>query len=372
MGAVVAGCCSCGGSTGPQYASGYAALPPSCAAVGTAAGDALHQFAGALPAADARPVTTFKLDNAAGQALTCAITYEDPIPHSDKVSTPEPLSRTARIQLWVSTTPTWIEQTTTSLSASGAPTPVPGIGDQADIATSPVGKNQVAVTVRTRLDNLAVSVDTQGLNWSGASGTVPTGDSPGLRNDLGSGAESIAAALIHSLSASLPRKTLRPEFATTTAPVTTTDPPITPAPQPVWDPCTIPDADVTAAGLNPQSKKPGTRDPKHQQCQWIGPSYDVAVFTSDSRFTDWAYEIFTRPQPVTVGDRRALLALRSSAFDEPSCTLLFDIPQGTHDGIKTGVIEVDASINASGDRDALCAELTHLAVPLTQHFPTSR
>lgn len=47
-GAVVAVCCSCGGTAGPQYPSGYSALPTSCAEVGTAADDALHRFADAL------------------------------------------------------------------------------------------------------------------------------------------------------------------------------------------------------------------------------------------------------------------------------------------------------------------------------------
>ncbi|MFI9534442.1 DUF3558 family protein [Nocardia fusca] len=290
------------------------------------------------------------------------------------MATPEPLSRTARIDLSVWTTPAVVGQTTTSTkaeptSANGAPTPVPGIGDQADIVTLPAGKNQVAVTVRTRLGNLTVNVHTRGLNWSGASGTPPTGDSPGLRNDLASGAESIAAALIHNLSASLPRETFRPESATpsASAPNSTTST----APQPVWDPCTIPDADVTAAGLNPQSRKTDTPYPEAKQCRWTGPSYDVAVFTRDSRFTDWAYEVFTQPRPVMVGDRRALLAAPN---DVPGafCTLLLDIPQGTQEGIKTGVVEVRASTETSGNPDALCTELTRLAVPLTQHFPAGR
>jgi len=80
----------------------------SCAEVATTAGDALHQFAGALPTVDAQPVTRSKFDNAVGRELTCTVTYEDPIPHPDKVSTPEPLSRTARIQLWV-----WTEREST-------------------------------------------------------------------------------------------------------------------------------------------------------------------------------------------------------------------------------------------------------------------
>ncbi|MEU2102322.1 DUF3558 family protein [Nocardia sp. NPDC004085] len=378
IGAVVAVSCSCGGTTGPQDPSGYSALPTSCAEIGTAAGDALHQFAGALPTVDAQPVTTSKLDNAAGQTLTCTVTYEDPIPHPDKASTPEPLSRTAKIDLWVWTTPAVVGQTTTSTqteptSASGAPTPIRGIGDHADIMTLPLGKNQVAVAVRTRLGNLAVNVHTRGLNWSGSSGTPPTGDSPGLRNDLASGAESIAAALIHNLSASLPRKTFRPESATTSASAVTTAPdPTTPtAPRPVWDPCTIPDADVTAAGLNPQSKKTDIPYPEAKQCRWTGPSYDVAVFTRDSRFTDWAYEVFTQHRPVMVGDRRALLAVPREV-PGASCTLLLDIPQGTQDGIKTGVVEVRASTETSGNLDTLCTELTRLAVPLTQHFPVGR
>ncbi len=40
-----------------------------------------------------------------------------------------------------------------------------------------------------------------------------------------------------------------------------------------------------------------------------GQSYDVAVFTRDSRFTDWAYEVFTQPRPLMAGPP-ALFLLR--------------------------------------------------------------
>ncbi|WP_280420133.1 DUF3558 family protein [Nocardia carnea] len=377
VGAVVVGCCSCGGTTEPQYPSGYSALPASCAEVGTAAGDTLHRFAGDLPIVDARLVTTSEFDTGVGQTLTCTVTYEDPIPHLDRVSTPEPLSRTARIDLLVWTNPAVLGQTTTSAeteptSASEAPTPIRGLGDQADIRTLPIGKNQVAVGVRTMLGNLAVNVHTQGLNWSGESGTPPTGDSPVLRNDLASGAESIAAALVDNLSVSLSRTTFPPESATASVGSTTSTLTTPTAPQPMWDPCTIPDADVAAAGLNPQSEKTGTPKPEVAQCRWTGPSHDVAVFTRNRRYTDWAYGVFTQPRPVMVGDRRALLAVPGDVAANASCTLLFDIPQGTQDGIETGVVEVQASTETPGNRDALCADLIRLAVPLTQHLPAGR
>lgn len=375
VGAVIAACCSCGGTTEPQYPAGFSALPASCAEVGTAAGAALHRFAGALPTVDAQPLTTFELDNGIAQRLDCTITYEDPIPHLDEVSTPEPLSRTATIGLLVWTTPGLVGQTTTTeaepASAIPAWTPLPGIGDQAEIATLPAGQNAVEVAVRTELGNLAVAVRTKGLNWSGASGTPPTGDSPGLHSDLASGAESIAAALIHSLSASLPRKTFRPESAAVSAVTTAPELTTPPAPRPVWDPCTVPDADVTAAGLNPQSEKPGAAYPEEKECRWTGPSYEVAVSTRDDRFTDWAYGVFAQPRPVLVGDRRALFVV-GDIPDASSCTLLFDIPQGAKKGIETGVVQVRVSTETAGNRDAVCTELTRLAVPLTQHFPAGR
>ncbi|MBF6176197.1 DUF3558 family protein [Nocardia blacklockiae] len=368
---MVAGCCACGGSDEPQYATGYSALPASCAEVGTAAGETLHRFAGALPTAGAQLVTKSETDTGLAQGLTCTATYEDPIPRLDEVTTPQPLSRTATIQLLLWTTPTMLAPTTTSTTAPAstdqAATPVPGIGDQADISTRAAG-NKISVTMRTKLGNLAINVETQGSNWSGASGTPPTGDSPALRIDLAAGAESIAKALAQNLPASLPRKTLQPETPTTPAPPSTTT---TLAPQPVWDPCTIPDADLNAAGLNPQSKKSDTPSPTQKQCRWTSPSHEVAVFTRDSRFTDWAYEVFTQPRPLTIGPRRAL-TVTSDMPNDPRCTLLFDIPQSTKDGIPTGVVQVEASTNTPGDRDTLCSELTRLAVPLTQHFPPSR
>ncbi|WP_194289870.1 DUF3558 family protein [Nocardia macrotermitis] len=359
------------GPSEPQYTSGYSALPASCGEVLTAAGDELRQFAGSLPTAGAQLVNTFKNDTWVGDTLNCTVIYEDPIPHPDKVSTPESLSRTVTINLLTVTTPAIAGQTTTTTAASPASTPVRGIGDQATLTALPLEKNQAQMRLDTKLDNLSLEIDTQGLNWSGASGAAPTGDSPELRKDLTSSAESIAKALIHHLSETLPRKTFRPDAATTTSaptPATTTKP----APQPVWDPCTIPDADLAAAGLNPQSKKADSPDTHSGRCWWTSPSYHVDVFTWDSRFTDWAYEVHTQPRPVMVGNRRALL-VNSDIPTDPGCILLFDIPQTTDiHGVRTGVVQIEARDDTASSRDAVCAELTRLAVPLSQHFPASR
>ncbi|WP_338759655.1 DUF3558 family protein [Nocardia vulneris] len=372
-GALVATACSGGGPDGLRYATGFAALPASCAEVGAIAADALQGFSGSLPASDAQPFTKQRYTTAVGGSLECEVTFEDPIPRPEQVAEPVPLSRAATIHLLFLDAPTLADRSATATTSAGPEpatvTPLPGIGDGATIGFQPAGDRRIAADVSAQVANLSVVVRTTGLDWSGASGTPPTGDSPKLRTELAAGAQAIAAVLTRSLSSSLPRGTLDSVRETTqeSAPATRT-----PAPQPVWDPCRIPDGDVTAAGLDPRTRDAAVASDSQGRCSWSAGWYGVDVHTTDRRFTDFAYgsDRFIRPAPIAVADRRAVLVRRSES--DSTCSLLFDVPQQTSGGIVTGTVELEASAGVAGRGDELCGELARLAVPLSAHFPAGR
>ncbi|WP_280441745.1 DUF3558 family protein [Nocardia brasiliensis] len=373
-GVLVAPACSGGGTDDLRYATGFAALPASCAEVGAIAAEALQGFSGSLPAGDAQPFTKHRYTTAVGGSLDCETTFEDPIPRPEQVAEPVPLSRSATIHLLFLDAPTLADRsavaaTTSAGQEAATVTPLPGIGDGANLGFQPTGDRRIAAEVSARLANLSVLVRTAGLDWSGASGTPPTGDSPKLRTELAAGAQAIATVLTRSLSSSLPRRTLDSVRETTQEPATSTT---TPAPQTVWDPCSIPDGDVTAAGLDPRTKNATVASDSQGRCSWSASWHGVDVHTTDQRFTEFAYGSarFIRPAPIAVADRRAVLARRSES--DSSCSLLFDVPQQTGGGIETGTVELEASSDAPGRGDELCGELARLAVPLSAHFPAGR
>ncbi|MGX1776940.1 DUF3558 family protein [Nocardia brasiliensis] len=372
-GVLVATACSGGGTDGPRYATGFAALPASCAEVGAIAADALHGFAGTLPVTDAQPFTNHQYGTSVGGSLECEVTFEDPIPRPEQVAESVPLSRSATIRLLFLDAPTLADRSTVATTSAGQEaatvTPLPGIGDGGTIGFEPTGDRRIAADVSVRVANLSVVVRTSGLDWSVASGTPPTGDSPKLRTELAAGAQAIATVLTRSLSSSLPRRTLDSVRETTHGPA---EPTTTLAPQPVWDPCSIPDGDVTAAGLDPRTKNATAASASQGRCSWSAGRYDVDVHTTDRRFTEFAYssDRFIRPAPIAVADRRAVLARRSES--DSTCSLLFDVPQQTSGGIDTGTVELEASADVPGRGDELCGELARLAIPLSAHFPAGR
>ncbi|AFU02494.1 hypothetical protein AW168_30695 [Nocardia brasiliensis] len=372
-GVLVATACSGGGPEGPRYATGFTALPASCAEVGAIAADALRGFAATLPATDAQLFTKHQYTTAVGGSLECEATFEDPIPRPGQVAESVPLSRAATIRLLFLDGPTLADRSATATTSAppgtATVTPLPGIGDSATAYFQPTGDRRVAAMVSARVANLSVFVQTAGLDWSAASGGTPTGDSPKVRTDLAGGARSIAEVLTRSLSASLPRRTLDSIRETTPEPATSVT---TAAPQPVWDPCGIPDDDVTAAGLDPRTKSPTAVSEVQGGCGWSAGWYDVDVYASNRRFTEFVYDsaFFLQPVPIAAADRRAVLARRTRA--ESSCSLLFDVPQQTSGGVDTGIVELEASAGDPARGDELCTALAGLAVPLSAHFPAGR
>nr|WP_245716795.1 DUF3558 domain-containing protein [Nocardia mikamii] len=136
-----------------------------------------------------------------------------------------------------------------------------------------------------------------------------------------------------------------------------------------WNPCSIPDADIAAAGLNPARKQAdtgtyGTKFPGWDICGWMSDSwYRVNVYSTNVHSFDEVVNnatLFHDPQQVSVAGRRAVLLHQ---VDEPQgCTIAFDVPSGP--------IQIQLNPKASADTVGdSCSEATRIAGVLVNDFP---
>ncbi|MFI7194857.1 DUF3558 domain-containing protein [Nocardia nova] len=148
------------------------------------------------------------------------------------------------------------------------------------------------------------------------------------------------------------------------------------SPEPVsntaWNPCSIPDADIAAAGLNPAKKHPDTgkyseKFPGWDICGWLSNSwYSLNIYSTNSHTFDEVINnttLFRDPQPVSVGERRGVLLHH---VDNPqACTIALDIP---NDPVQ---MDVDAKASADTVGDS-CSEVTRIARVLEKDLPAGK
>ncbi|ATL70254.1 DUF3558 family protein [Nocardia terpenica] len=137
-----------------------------------------------------------------------------------------------------------------------------------------------------------------------------------------------------------------------------------------WNPCSIPDADIAATGLNPTKKQVGalgTKFPGWDICAWLSDSwYGLHVYsTSVHTFDEVVHNttLFRDPQPVTVGGHAAVLL--HHADNPKGCTIAFDIPQ---DPVQ---FEVTPKLSADQTGDS-CSEVTRIANTLVKDLPAGK
>lgn len=355
---------------------------PTCAQLDTMLEVSLRQFTGTLYKPENRMQTVFTNNTQMVQGVGCAVTFEDPMPRDESYPAAGPLSRSARIELRAggesprlsgyrpSVTPNTI-----GLSPDGDTRPLPGAGDDSVISSGfDTLRNARQVRARFRIDNIDIDITTTGMDWSGSK-TLPLMDSPSLKADLTAGAEQIAATVIQNLPKTLPRSTIDWTLQPT-APKE--DPPFTPTPVAVWNPCGIPESALTQAGLDPASKKDSGTGSDEHSCDWQADGYFVSIRSAARRFREEIYQtgMYQGFRPVTVAGRPALNADNTSLGDI-GCELAFDAPQSQRYGDVLGLVEVFAwSSGKTGHRvtgrDALCAELTRVAETLVPHLPAGR
>ncbi|MFF0499120.1 DUF3558 domain-containing protein [Nocardia aobensis] len=164
----------------------------------------------------------------------------------------------------------------------------------------------------------------------------------------------------------------KPQTATTTnaAGVVTTTAAV--ASNTSWNPCSIPDADIAAAGLNPAKRHTDTdkyaqKFPGWDVCSWDSDNWiGLQVFSTNAHAFDEVKSntvLFSNPRPVDVGGRSAVMLDRTAIPD--GCVILFDVPGNPVE------FELNPKLSAASTGDA-CAELTRIAEVLVKDLPTGR
>ena len=156
---------------------------------------------------------------------------------------------------------------------------------------------------------------------------------------------------------------------TPTTTVTTASASSDPASNTAWNPCSIPDADIAAAGLNPAKKQTDTgkydeKFPGWDICGWMSDSwYLLNIYSTNAHTFDQVVTnttLFRDPQPTSFGKYKAVLLHQ---LDDPqACTIAFDVP---HDPVQF-VLSPKLSADAVGDS---CAEVTRIAGLLAKDLP---
>ncbi len=139
-----------------------------------------------------------------------------------------------------------------------------------------------------------------------------------------------------------------------------------------WNPCSLPDADIAAAGLDPAKRHTDTdkyaqKFPGWDVCGWdSGGWIRLQVFSTNAHTFDEVKNnttLFSNPRPVNVGGRDAVMLDRTAIPD--GCVILFDVPGNPVE------FEINPSLAADSTGDA-CTELTRISSVLVKDLPAGR
>ncbi|MFB8005002.1 DUF3558 family protein [Nocardia sp. NPDC056000] len=358
---LMVGMSSCARIAGPPGSIGFSQLPARCSQAWKPAEQEVKAFAGKAQDSLADAADAAREVDDTSQGLTCALKFGSSIQRGPLETDRTPMWRHVSISYFLSLYPDRHTMSPQQLidyvpgstrTDSPRPTPIADIG-QAAIIWETAGDPR-RVSVKFSIDNLIVTVETWGKDWSGVPGTFPVADSPDLRADLRTGTESIAKSLARQIPSTLPTATLTMPSQTHH----TSTPTPTKAVVQVWDPCQLPAASLTAAGLDVGSQLHGDNSVDYATCVWSGGWYQLKVSSSDAPFEWSAYEdsAYVDPKPVTIGDRRAVqMHWRDSNL---WCVLLFEVPGEANIADKGGrTLTLEASLNEDRPQAALCDEL---------------
>ncbi len=145
----------------------------------------------------------------------------------------------------------------------------------------------------------------------------------------------------------------------------------TPASNTAWNPCSIPDADIAAAGLNPSTKEVGSAGvtfPGWDICTWdsnSGEWYALELYSTSSHTYDEVVHnttLFKNPRPVTVGGRAGMVLPHANESD--ACTVALDAKNPVQVAVST-----KPSADSAGDP---CAEAARIAGVLLKDLPAAK
>ncbi|MEV6561621.1 DUF3558 family protein [Nocardia sp. NPDC051756] len=372
---LVAGATGCSQGTGERYKAGFSELPARCSDALKPADQAIKAFAGEAYSAVAESPDADREIGGTSQSLTCAMKFGASIQREPVKPYRTPMWRHASVSYFLSLNPIGVNDTRPNLadyvSGSTLPnspriTPIAGIGENAITWEKTAKGDPPRISVKFSINNLIVTVETWGKDWSGIPETFPVIDSPELRADLRTGTEAIARAVAQQVPSALPQAMLTQPSLTRSARTSTT----AETPSVVWDPCRIPDDRLSAAGLDPKSQIRGDNNPRIAMCVWRGGWYRLRVFQTAAPFEWSVYEssTYVRPKPVTIGARHAVqVHWEDSAV---WCVLVFEIPREANLPDKGGqTLTFEASLSDDRTQGELCTELIRATTVVAGSLP---
>lgn len=139
-----------------------------------------------------------------------------------------------------------------------------------------------------------------------------------------------------------------------------------------WNPCSIPDADLSAAGLNPDKRfadtdKSGQKFPGWDICGWDSNSwYGIDVYSTNAHTFDEVIHNtnnYENPRPISIAGRHATMLDPLSIPD--GCTIVFSTVAGPIQ------FELNPKLSADAVGDS-CVEITRIADVLVKDLPAEK
>ncbi|WP_067653325.1 DUF3558 family protein [Nocardia harenae] len=107
----------------------------------------------------------------------------------------------------------------------------------------------------------------------------------------------------------------------------------TPTPVALFDPCTLPDSAIAAAGADPAQREDnpfGAPRTGWRGCLWGADGYALRVFATDKTLAEFRDNSrFHDFRPADLPGRDATLFVQGAASEAKNCNLVYDTAQGT-------------------------------------------
>ncbi|MEV2226802.1 hypothetical protein AB0E01_44260 [Nocardia vinacea] len=361
----------------PEYQPGFASLPNSCAEAVQPLRAIVEKFAGELYRPNVEFVHATRVDRRTTQTLECRdMEYSVPIPREPSQPGVVPTSRSLSIRYQLDKEPRRMDYTTRGLvskfsSRHTQVSPTSGIGEDGIIWVDEEKNSQMVTGVEFVLDNLFVELLTTGWDWSAESAPWPAA-SPKLGVDLRAGAESVAKEVVRHAQTALPTTVFAPPGTASASSTTAAPPTIAKTPEadvPAWNPCTIPDGAIAAAGLERGVSGDEGFD-LDTSCPWHGSWFNFEIYSTTRSFESVIYsdKDYRRPIFRKIGNRNVVEVDRR--FANAHCAIAVDVAQNPKSGIAAGTLVLEGrafGINrvlTDSQRAELCTEVTRVAEAL--------
>ncbi|WP_433566827.1 hypothetical protein ACQP1O_17545 [Nocardia sp. CA-151230] len=371
------GVAGCSWGAGQQYKAGFSELPARCSEALKPAEQEVKAFAGEAYGSVAESADADREVTDTSQGLTCVLKFGSSVQREPIKAYRTPMWRNVSISYFLSLYPISANATPRNLEdyVPGStrpdgprPTPIAGVGEAALTWVKESKGDPPRVSVKFSINNLIVTVETWGKDWSGVPETFPIIDSPELRSDLRTGTDAIAKSIARQAPSALPTAMLtRPSLTGHTSRPTTTK-----VAAPAWDPCQISEGSLTGAGLDVGSEVRSDNSADRAACMWSGGWYRLQISSSVAPFEWSVYEdsTYVGPKPVTIGDHHGVqVRWRDSNL---WCVLVFELPVEANLPDKGGrTLTFEASLKEDRTQTALCDELTRVVHAISGSLPAT-